>query len=236
MATLRCIALDADAPALAELTYLLSTDQRVELVAPATDISQASHIIDEKSIDVVFVCLVHHSPMQISSVLTQQNGGPDFVALSRSAESAVDAFEFGALDYVLKPISQTSIERAITRAIESKNRRAPVGPARIANRIAIDIEGIQHFLDPADVLFIEARGDYTAVTTTRGHHMSRQSLTALADQLAEAGFIRVHRSWLVSSARIDSLSTDCGQTFVTVSGQPIPVARRCAREVKQRLL
>jgi DNA-binding LytR/AlgR family response regulator len=230
------MALDADAPALAELTYLLSNDQRVELVAPAMNMSQAGQLVDEKKIDVVFVCLVHHSTEEINQVLIQQKHQTDFVALARTTEAAVDAFEFGALDYILKPVTSPSIDRALERAIDSKNRRNPYQPIKAKNRIAIDVDGIQHFLEPSDVLFIEAQGDYTAITTTRGHHISRHSLSALAEQLAESGFIRVHRSWLVSSARIDSLSTDCGQTFVTISGHIIPVARRNAREVKQRLL
>lgn len=235
MSTLRCVALDADATALAELTYVLSADSRVAQVAPAMNIDEASQLVETHQIDVVFVCLVHHPPFEISNVLAQQSVRPDFVALARTTDSAVDAFEFGALDYILKPITSTSIDRALARAIESKSRKTSI-TTRPQSRIAIDIEGIQHFLDSTDVLFIEARGDYTAIKTVRGNYLSRQSLGSLADQLADAGFIRVHRSWLVSSHHIESIQTDCGQTVVTISGQIIPVARRCAREVKMRLL
>ena len=236
MSALRCLALDADAPALAELTYLLSADQRVTHVAPAMDVESAATLVSEDKIDVVFVCLIHHPPQQVNSVLAQLDTRPDFVALSRNSDFAVDAFGFGALDYILKPITPASIDRALTRASQSLTRRMPSQPAVVKNRIAVDIEGIQHLIDPADVLHIEACGDYTTVMTARGSHLSRQSLSNLAEQLADVGFMRVHRSWVVPLPRVDAISTSQGQTFVTVAGNLIPVARRCAREVKLRLL
>jgi DNA-binding LytR/AlgR family response regulator len=236
MSALRCLALDADAPALAELTYLLSADQRVTHVAPARDIDNAATLIGTHQIDVVFVCLIHHAPQEVNTVLAQLENRPDFVALSRNSDFAVDAFEFGALDYILKPITPASIDRALTRASQSLSRRTPSQPATVKNRIAVDIEGIQHLIDPADVLYVEAFGDYTTVMTTRGPHLSRHSLSTLAEQLEDAGFMRVHRSWLVALPRVDAISSSDGQTYVTVANNQIPVARRCAREVKLRLL
>jgi len=230
--SLRCMALDSEKSVLAELSYLLDHDPRVGQVIPISDVQQASAALKQEEIDAVFVCLVHHTVEQVIQMLTPYAGHTKFVALSRRPEDAMNAFEFGAIDYILKPLTKSNIERATMRL---ENHFVPV--TSTANvRIKVEQGGNSYFLQSSEVFYIQANGDFSIVTTARGEFVAKSSLTKLSDLLAEAGFERVHRQWLVQLAHVDGVANDCGCINLQVGGKLIPVSRRCARNVRQKLI
>jgi len=224
---LRCLALDADPVALAEVKYLLQTDNRVTSVESAGEIHHAADIIKHESVDAVFVCLLHHSPTDIQQLLLSCASKPRFVALARDDAMAKQAFEVGAVDFIIKPLSRQSLERAIVRLGESH--------ATTPRRLKVETSNGAQFIDLRDIHHIEANGDYSCITTSAGRFVSRQSLTMLAEALADAGFLRVHRGWIVPVHRVERLTQECGKVALTVAGHEIPVARRATRTVKDHL-
>ncbi len=234
MSGLRCLALDADASALAEISYMLETDSRVSHLSNADNIHDASQLISTEAIDAVFVCLVHHTAAQVDAMLSSLKIRPQFVAIARDSFQAIDAFEFGAVDYMIKPLSRKNLDRALHR-LESALATPATAPVTIT-RVSAERAGATYFLDARDILRIEAAGDYTVITTAQGEFTSRDSLSALADALAPLGFARVHRSWVVPLHRVEAFAQECGRTSVTIAGFEVPVARRCTKEIKERLL
>jgi len=230
--SLRCMALDSEKSVLAELSYLLDHDPRVGQVIAISDVQQASAALKQEEIDAVFVCLAHLTVEQVIQLLTPYAGHTKFVALSRRPEDAMNAFEFGAIDYILKPLTKSNIERATIRL---ENHFVPV--TNTANvRIKVEQGGNSYFLQSSEVFYIQANGDFSIVTTARGEFVAKSSLTKLSDLLAEAGFERVHRQWLVQLTHVDAVTNDCGCVNLQVGGKLIPVSRRCARNVRQKLI
>ncbi len=230
--SLRCLALDAEKSALAELSYLLDQDNRVGQVIPISEAEQASSALKQQKIDAVFVCLVHHTVEQVNELLAPYASHTKFVALSRRPEDAINAFEFGAIDYILKPITTENIERALIRL---ENHFQPT--TSTANiRIKVEHEGNSYFVQSSEVFYIQSQGDFSIVSTSRGDFLARTSLAKLSDMLCEAGFERVHRQWLVRLDHVDAILNDCGGINLEVAGRVIPVSRRCARNVRQKLI
>jgi two-component system response regulator LytT len=229
MSQLRCLALDFDAPALAEVTYLLATDDRVVSVRSAANLSEASKIVKSESIDAVFVCLVHHTPMEVQALIAMSPNQPNFVVLARDADHALDAFDFGAVDYIVKPVTRLSMHRALDRLTTLTNNHFT------GTRLHVERDGINYFVDCRDVFWIEADGDYTRVSTQTGVYTSRQSLTTLEETLSHHHFLRVHRSWLVPVRRIESLSHISGKYVVSIGDHHIPVSRRALATLKEQL-
>jgi DNA-binding LytR/AlgR family response regulator len=229
--SLRCLALDSEKSALAELSYLLDNDPRIGQVVPISDAHQASAALQQEKIDAVFVCLIHHTVEQVNELLAPFASHTKFVALSKHAEDAVHAFEFGAIDYILKPINRQNIDRAITRLENHFN----ISPAATSVRIKVEHNGVSYYLQSSEVLFARAHGDFSIVTTVRGEFLAKASLAKLSADLAEVGFERVHRQWLVNLSHVEALMNEMGCTSLQVVGRVIPVSRRCARIVKQKL-
>ncbi len=226
--SLRCITLDSDAPALAEISYLLEQDERVDVVKRTSHYEDLHKTLQESAYDAVFVCLIHHDPILVKEMLDQVSKTTKFVALSRQHEHAFSAYEVGAIDFILKPVNRANLDRALNRVVRAADT------LEVA-RIKVEQRGAVHYVDVREICYIEAHGDYTHLTTLRGVFTSRQSLSQLASDLGKEGFIRVHRKWLVPINRVQSIQTDCGNTSVRVHDREIPVSRTLARELRNIL-
>ena len=225
---LRCITLDSDAPALAEISYLLEQDERVSVVRRTSEYDDLQKTLQAETYDAVFVCLIHHNPILVKEMLDAVSQNTRFIALSRQQEHAFSAYEVGAIDFILKPVNRANLDRALNRVIRSTE-------ATEVMRIKVEQRGSIHYIDVREICYIEAQGDYTHLTTLRGIFTSRQSLSHLARELSPEGFIRIHRKWLIPVNRVQSMHTDCGNTSVRVHDREIPVSRALARELRNIL-
>ncbi|NAS22763.1 hypothetical protein GT755_13830 [Herbidospora sp. NEAU-GS84] len=101
--------------------------------------------------------------------------------------------------------------------------------------IPVELGGRTRFIDPGAVWFAEAHGDYVRLRTAEGGFLVRTSMAALEQRWAEAGFIRAHRSTLVNARHVSELRFADGRALLLVGTETLPVARRLAREVRERL-
>nr|BFE88729.1 hypothetical protein GCM10020093_113300 [Planobispora longispora] len=159
---------------------------------------------------------------------------PRLVFVTAHEDCAVQAFEVEAVDYLLKPVRADRLAEAVRR-LESA---APVAAAESEPEDVIPVElgGRTRFVPQQAVWFAEAKGDYVRLHTGEGSYLIRMSLAALERRWAEAGFIRVHRSTLVSVRHISELRFDGGRAVLQVGTQTLPVSRRHTRQVREQLV
>jgi two-component system LytT family response regulator len=127
----------------------------------------------------------------------------------------VTAFEKHAVDYILKPFSNERVQEALNVAIRrTESERAAslmeVMPQLNAllsksSKIAIKIEGKILFIDPAEVIAVEAQGNYVLLQRPSGSHLLRASISTLSEKLRPYGFIRIHRSVLVNASCVQEI-------------------------------
>jgi DNA-binding LytR/AlgR family response regulator len=123
------------------------------------------------------------------------------------------------------------------------NRLVPSHPAVAAARereedptIPVELAGTTRMMPRSAVRWVEAQGDYARLHTSSGSHLVRISLATLAERWADAGFVRIHRSYLVALHLIGELRLTGGGYVVVIDGRELPVARRHTRELKDRLV
>jgi DNA-binding LytR/AlgR family response regulator len=102
--------------------------------------------------------------------------------------------------------------------------------------IAVELGGVTRFVQRSDVRYVEAHGDYARLVTSDGRHLVRVSLAHLEAEWADAGFVRIHRRWLVALRAIDEVRTDVGRMSLRVGDAVLPVSRRHTRELRDRLV
>jgi DNA-binding LytR/AlgR family response regulator len=134
---------------------------------------------------------------------------------------------------VLKPVRAERLAEAVRRVVEGA-LTAPPGPD--GESIAVELGGVTRFVARQDVLYAEAQGDYARLHTARASHLVRVPLTTLEEDWREAGFVRIHRSLLVSLAHVDELHVDAGRCVVVVGGRELSVSRRHTRELRDVLV
>jgi DNA-binding LytR/AlgR family response regulator len=243
---LRALAVDDEAPQLDELAYLLRADSRVASVTTAPDATQALRVLRDGSTDVVFldIRMPGLDGLELARVLRRFAEPPSVVFVTAHEDRAVDAFELGAVDYLLKPLREdrlaTSLRRvAAARATPAAGHTVPGARHTVPaddDVIPVELAGTTRLLPRSQVRWVEAQGDYARLHTADGSHLIRAALTVLAERWADAGFVRIHRSYLVAVRRISELRLTGSGYVVVVDGQELPVSRRHTRELKERLV
>ncbi|GGO81828.1 LytR/AlgR family response regulator transcription factor [Nonomuraea cavernae] len=237
---LRLLAVDDEVPALEELAYLLRQDGRVEHVATAYDGVKALQDMVQmigtgERLDGVFLDI--RMPGLDGLDLARLVGGfpspPRLVFVTAHEECAVQAFELEAVDYLLKPVRAERLAEAVRRLEAAAAPSAEPGRDDV---IPVELGGRTRFVPQQSVLFVEAQGDYVRLHTVDGSYLLRMSLAALERRWAEAGFIRVHRSTLVSVRHVNELRFEGGRVTLTVGTETLQVSRRHSREVRELLV
>ena len=260
------LAVDDEPPALDELAYLLRANALVGEVRTATDATDALRLLRSQDavapVDVVFVDI--RMPgldgVELAGVLSAFAQPPMVVFVSAHDDRAMDAYEVGAVDYLLKPLSAHRLAESLRRiqlqltgrGIPSDGAPVNTGPvdsgpvhsgtATAEDVIAAELGGTTTLVSRSEVRWVEAQGDYARLHTLTGTHLVRIPLSVLEERWRDVGFLRVHRSYLVALHLVTELQTT-GTSYVVRLGQrgtpgavELPVSRRHTRELKDRLV
>ncbi len=242
VAGLRVLAVDDEAPARAELAYVLKQDDRIGEVRTAQNGTEALKVLQTEPIDAVFldIRMPGIDGMDLAKVLKRFTEAPAIVFVTAFEDHAVSAFDLRAVDYVLKPYRPERLHEAVSRVIEAKSQRQPAAAADATGNedetIPVELAGVTRFIKRSDIRYVEAHGDYARLVTRDGRHLVRIPLAVLEERWAEAGFVRIHRRWLVSLATIDEVRVDAGRMSVRVGDALLEVSRRHTRELRDRLV
>jgi DNA-binding LytR/AlgR family response regulator len=233
---LRTLVVDDEQPVLDELVWMLGRDDRVLSVRAARSGAEALRVLDEGDIDVVFldVAMPGLSGLEIARLLGRFRTPPQIVFVTAHDTHAVEAFEMNAVDYLLKPIREERLRESVRRACAE----AEAAPAATDDQVAVELGGVTRFVSRGSVSYVEAQGDYVRLhVVDGGSHLVRTPLTTLAEDWAEAGFARVHRSHVVNLAHVRELRVQGGRSSVLVPAGDrlveIQVARRHARALRE---
>ncbi|GAB2593719.1 LytTR family DNA-binding domain-containing protein [Streptomyces capparidis] len=255
---LRVLAVDDEEPALEELLYLLRADPRVGRADGALDATEAlrriSRALDggpggEDAVDVVFldIHMAGLNGLDLARLLGGFADPPLIVFVTAHEDFAVRAFDLKAVDYVLKPVRRERLAEAVRRVAELAAARRPAPPPQGQEReepadaapdhIPVELAGVTRFVQPEEITYAEAQGDYARLHTVDGaSHLVRIPLSALEERWRAKGFVRIHRRHLVALRRVDELRLDAGTTSVRVGGAVLAVSRRHARELRDLLV
>ncbi|MBC9734204.1 LytR/AlgR family response regulator transcription factor [Nocardioides marmotae] len=244
---MRALVVDDERPALDELRFLLGQDARIREVLASDSATESLRILQETDVDVVFldVQMPGLTGLELAAVLGRFRTPPAIVFVTAHEEHAVEAFDVRAVDYVLKPVRADRLAEAVRRVVEATRGQQGAGgdpaPARDDVSVAVERGGVTRFVDRSAISHVEAQGDYARLHVregaTGGSYLVRTPLSQLEEEWGPAGFVRIHRSLLVSLAHVAELRMDAGRCSVVVSGgTELGVSRRHTRELRDLLL
>lgn len=267
-AGLLVLAVDDEAPGLSEIKFLLESSPHIRRVLTAFDAAEALRILrgDYEQevmartkaglppVDAVFadINMPGLSGMDLARVLSAFRYPPALVFVTgvEERDALVTAFDVGALDFINKPINEERVLKAIGRVADRVGRTAApqtptipsMAPAEPADDEVIPVElgGTIKLVPRASVRYVEAQGDYARLHTQDGSHLVRIPLAQLEERWANAGFVRIHRSYLVALPLVSELRmTANGYAVVIGTGdgaKELPVSRRHTKELKERIV
>lgn len=204
MKKIRTIIADDEPLARERIRSFLAEESDVELVAECRDGAETLKESQKHQPDLLFLD-VQMPRLNGFEVLEALAPGTVPVVIFTTAhdEHAIRAFEFSALDYLLKPFSEARFKISLQKArsrLEMAARPAESGSA--GGRIFVRSAERILFLKPDEISRVEAAGNYVVLHAGKDQHILRETISAMETRLTPAGFMRVSRSVLVNLACI----------------------------------
>lgn len=224
---------------------------QVEVVGEAENGKEALEKISSLRPDLVFLDL--QMPVLSGFEVVRNLGShvPAIVIVTAFDEHAIQAFEAGAIDYLLKPVDEGRLHKAVERArnllgspTEVANRIATIAAAEAespnspARRKIVGRNGADYFLlDTDEVLAFQAERELVWIVTSRQRYMATQSLSGIEERLRDPQFQRVHRNAIVNVNHVRKMSALSSQRWlITLSNAlQLVVSKRQAHNIRQIL-
>ncbi|MBD0276397.1 MAG: LytTR family DNA-binding domain-containing protein [Bacteroidota bacterium] len=231
---MRCLIIDDNKMARMAMKQLVAQVPTLQLVAECTDAMEAYHIINNKTVDLLLLDI--EMPGMTGLELTKNLGKikPLIVFTTAKTDYAVEAFELNVIDYLIKPITPSRFLLAIDRASEALAADKQEVKVQEQEFVFVKDNGVLKRINTDDILYLEAMGDYVKVHTPQRFHVLHSTLKAIEEKLSSQKFVRVHRSYIVSLNKIDSIQE--GTILIGKASIPIADTYRTALHKKLNLL
>jgi DNA-binding LytR/AlgR family response regulator len=254
--SLNAIVVDDEPYARAHLRLMLE-GLGVAISGEADHVARALQLVEDSHPDVVFldVDMPGLSGVQMAKAMSQMDSPPIIVFVTGHSEYAVDAFEYGAADYLVKPVSDDRLATSLARVRARIGQTAPVemesepeadeAPAikpekhaQILTRLPVRVDYAVKLLRIEEITIAGARDKRVFVQTSDGSECrTYYTLTQLEQMLPPDRFARIHDAYLVNVDSIDELVYLGSHNYEVKmsSGVMLPVGRRRFADLKKRL-
>lgn len=254
MKRLRAYLVDDEELALKRLRRLLDGSGRVDVIGAATDPVRAQQEIEVLGPEVLFLD-IQMPEINGFELLAGLQAPPLVVFTTAYDQYALRAFQSNSIDYLLKPVDEAQLDRALTKlermaAVATPRpdldrllqqvsslvqQRRDAGPSKIASRLGERV----HFIDLSRVTHFFAEDKLTYAATPERNWVVDKTISELEEKLDPAGFVRVHRSTLVNIDFVDELLPWFGGRMILKlrdgKSTEVTVARDRLKALRERL-
>jgi DNA-binding LytR/AlgR family response regulator len=215
----------------------------LEVVGEASTGAETLNRILELKPDLVFLDL-EMPEMNGLKVVRSLRGErtPLIIFVTAYQQHALDAFEVGAVDYLLKPVRRERLSAAVEKArrqLQGSRAVAPdvlskeaAAPGKIVGRRGTDM----YLLEPSEIVAFQAEGELVHIITAGQRYLCDHSLKALEDKLPRPRFRRVHRSTLINTDHIRKISPLSSKRWLLKmsNGFEAVVSKRLAGSIREQ--
>ncbi|MEQ1947652.1 MAG: LytTR family DNA-binding domain-containing protein [Bryobacteraceae bacterium] len=207
----------------------------LKLVGEAATGNEALERIVELAPDLVLLDLEMPERNGLNVVRSLRGGlAPLVIFVTAYDRHALEAFEVGAVDYLLKPVRRERFERAIEKARKQFSAMQPA--EETLRKIVGKRGGDLYLLDPAEVIAFRAEGELVHVVTASQQYLADQTLKALEQQLERPRFRRIHRSTIINTDHIRKISALTSKRWLLKmsNGLEAVVSKRMAGSIREQ--
>jgi two-component system LytT family response regulator len=224
---IRCLVVDDEPLALHILEDYISKMPFLELVKATTNPIEALQLVQAGGVDLVFLD-VQMPELTGIQFLRIANGKAKVILTTAYPQYALEGYELDVIDYLLKPIAFDRFFKSAQKAqaiiqpsgkTETKQENTTPQSDFLSDFIFVKTEHKIQKVYLNDILFIEGLKDYISIFTPSERIITLQNMKKMEDALPEKHFIRVHKSYIVSINKIDSIE----RSRIFIGDKVIPV-------------
>jgi Response regulator of the LytR/AlgR family len=199
---------------------------QLDLVAQFFNIPNAQKYLQQNKVDLLFLD-IHMPEVTGIDFLKSEISPPQTILTSAYSDYALESYEYGVLDYLLKPISSTRFDKSINRFLSIYSSEKEYEPQMITLRV--DGENID--ILESDIQFIQSYGNYVRVYLNHRFYLASTTTHEILSNLSPKIFIRIHKSYIVNLTKISNYS----EKEVKISDNILPVGITFMRDFINRV-
>lgn len=231
---IKCLIIDDELPAREILQKHIAGVESLELAGSCTNAVEALSFLQSTPVDLLFLDIQMPHILGTNFIRTLKNP-PRVIFTTAYRKYAIEGFELDAVDYLLKPISFDRFLKAVNKIFElnmqvnAPNAENTAEPAQPFLYLRVDRKMVKVLFN--DILYIEGLRDYVRIFTTSKTIVTKHLLSSLEEMLPADGFLRIHRSYIVSIGKIESYNTDT----LEIEKKELPIGRLFKHDVSKLL-
>lgn len=221
MNRINCLIVDDEPTSLEVLEHFIGKIYFLNLVKKCQNAIEAMQILEETQIDLLFLD-INMPDVSGIQLLKSIIARPSVIITSGYKEYALEGYDLDVVDFLLKPFDFERFLKAVNKATSqiSKTYNQPVAGAKPQQFIFIKADYKLLKINVEDILFVEGLKDYIKIFTRQKLFLTLMSMTSIEEKLPADEFFRIHRSYIISLSKIDSVSRHrvvIGERFIPIS-------------------
>jgi len=236
-APLRCLVVDDDPLSVQIVRNCVENTPFLTLVGTCADAIRASEVLRTEPVDVLLLD-VEMPLMSGLELLRTLSRRPQVILITSNPTYAVEAFEYDVVDFLVKPITYARFLKAAQKAREAVEIHQPSGgvdadtlPPPDSDFTFMKVDNRLIKIPFADVLYVEALGDYVHVVTEAKKHIVYATMKQIESRFPESRFLRVHRSFIVNLTRISAIEDGT----IHLGSKQVPIGQTYLKDVLTRI-
>lgn len=228
--TQKCIIVDDEPAAHYVLANYIRQNPQLELVHQCYNGVEVMEYLRENKVDLMFldIDMPEITGLDLLKILPVI---PKTILTTAYSEFALESYDYGVIDYLLKPIYFPRFLKAVERFLSLSTDEKGKTVTDVDASINVKVDGFPLEIPLDKILYAQSFGNYVKLFTTTKIYLASTTTNELEKSLPANGFMRIHKSYIVSLEKIKSAEKD----FVLVRDVKLPVGITYKRELSERL-
>ena len=206
---IKCLIVDDEPLAIRLIEKHISKIDDLEIVATCSSALKAFEILNSQSIDLLFLDIKMPSITGIDFLRNLKNP-PKTILTTAYRDYALEGYDLGVVDYLLKPITFERFFKAVDRFLNEASKSEVKIKESVENEFIVVKSGIKNYkINIKDILYIESLKDYIKINTIDGKSVtSKYKISDIEAELYSNHFLRIHRSFIINSSKINAFTNN----------------------------
>lgn len=230
----KCLIVDDEPLAIEVIEAHINKIDCLELAGTCKNAFEAFNFLREKKVDLLFLD-IHMPEMKGTEMLKGLKNPPKVIFTTAYREYALEGYELNVLDYLLKPVSferfMQAIDKYLETAVPGSDITFHTEEKRNESYIYVREKNQVHKLQACNIDYIESYGDYVNIYNASRKLTVRSTIAMLEDMLPKTDFLRIHRSFIISIAKITRFTANS----VFINEKELPIGPSYRKEVFKEL-
>lgn len=217
---IRCLIVDDEPLARRVIENYITRLPSLECVQQCANAIEAASYLHSHSVDVMFLDIKMPEMTGLDFLKTLAHP-PQVILTTAYSEYALEGYEYSVTDYLLKPIAFERFLKAVNKIQVSVKHESSTTESSDDGFILLKEDKVEHQVPLIQIHYIEGCGNFVRVFIDDREIIVAETMTHMQSRLPEDRFIRVHKSYIISLARIEQIEGN----MIRMSGKTIPIGR-----------